>query len=88
MKPTVRAFDPDQIILQCETNDLNSEGTAGQVARSIIELAFSLKSKGNKISISPIVPINDNLVCVRMLNSSLCAEENIPYIDHTNSIQP
>ena len=84
-------FDLDQIILQCGTNDLNSEGTAGQIARSITELSFSLKSKGNKISISLIVPRNDNLnnktseVNCRLVR--MCAEENIPYIDHTNSIQ-
>ena len=61
VKPTVRDFNPDHIILHCRTNDLNSERTSSQIARSIIELALSLKSKDNKISISIIVPRNDNL---------------------------
>ena len=92
VKPTVRDFNPDHIILHCETNDLNSERTANEIAKSIIELAPSLKSKDNKISISLIVPRNDNRnnksseVNCRLLH--MCAERNIPYIDHTNSIQP
>ena len=61
VKPTVRDVNPDQIILHCGTNDLNSEQTASQIARSIIELALSLKSKNSKISVSLIVPRNDNL---------------------------
>ena len=61
VKPTVRDVNPDQIILHCGTNDLNSERTATQIVRSIIELALSLKSKDSKISISLIVPRNDNL---------------------------
>ena len=80
------------IILHCGTNDLNSERTPSQIARFIIELALSLKSKDNKISISLIVPRNDNLnskaseVNCRLVH--MCAERNISYIDHTNSIQP
>ena len=62
VKPTVRDFNPDHIILHCGTNDLSSERTASQIAKSIIELALSLKSKDNKISISLIVPRNDNLI--------------------------
>ena len=52
VKPTVRDFDPDHIILHCGTNDLNSDRTSSQIARDIIDLATSLKSDKNKISIS------------------------------------
>ena len=55
VKPSVRDFNLDHIILHCETNDLSSERIASQIARSIIELALTLKSKDNKISISLIV---------------------------------
>ena len=48
VKPTILDVNPDHIILHCGTNDLNSERTASQIARSIIELALSLKSKDNK----------------------------------------
>ena len=92
VKPTVKDFNLDHIILHCGTNDLSSERTASQIARSIIELALSLKSQDNKISISLIVPRNDNLSNkASQVNSHLvymCAERNIPYITHTNSIQP
>ena len=92
VKPTMRDVNTDHIILHCGTNDLNSERTASQIARSILEPALSLKSKDNKISVSLIVPRNDNLnnkaseVNCRLVH--MCAERNIPYIDHTNSIQP
>ena len=57
VKPTVRDFNPEHI-LHCGTNNLSSERTASQIAKSIIELALSLK---NKIPIFLIVPQNDNL---------------------------
>ena len=61
VKPTVIDFNPDHIIFHCGTNDLSSERTTSQIARSIIELALSLKSPDNKISISLIIPRNDNV---------------------------
>ena len=91
MKPTVRDFTPDHIILYCGTDDLNFEQTASQIAKSIIELAFLLKSKDNKISISLIVPKNDGLNNkaseVNCHFVHMCAERNIPCIVHTNLIQ-
>ena len=92
VKLTVRDFNPGHIILYCGTNDLNSERAASQIASSIIELALSLKSKDNKTSISLIVPENHNLNSkASEVNSRLvriCTDQNIPYIDHTNSIHP
>ena len=81
LKPTARDFNPDHIILHCGTNYLNSERTASQIARSIIELVLSLKATDNKISIPFIVPRNDNLnnkaneVNCRLIH--ICAER--PY---------
>ena len=92
VKPTVRDFNLHHIIPHCRTNDLSSEGTASQIARTVIELALSLKSQDNKISISLIIPRNDGLnnkaseVNSRLIH--MCAERNTHYIDHTNSIQP
>ena len=92
VKPTVRDFNPDHIILHCGTNNLNSERIASQIARSIIGLALSVKSKDNKISISLIVPRNDNLNNkaseVNCCLVHMCTERNIPYVNHINSIQP
>ena len=36
VKPTVRDFNPDHIILHCGTNDLNFERTVSQITRSTI----------------------------------------------------
>ena len=61
VKPSVQDFNPDHIILHCGINDLSFERTASQIARSIIELALTLISQDNKISISFIVRRSGNL---------------------------
>ena len=92
VKASVQDFNPDHFILHCRTNDLSSERRASQIARSIIELALTLKSEDNKISISLTEPRNDNLdnkaneVNCHLIH--MCVERNIAYINHTNSIQP
>ena len=43
IKPTIRDDKPDHVILHTGTNDLRSEKTASQIARSFIQLAMSLK---------------------------------------------
>ena len=60
-KPTVRDFDPDHIILHCETNNLNSNRTSSQIAREIIGLSLSLKSDKSKISFSLLTPRSGKL---------------------------
>ena len=90
-KPTVRDFDPDHIILHCGTNDLNSDRTSSQIAKEIIDLALSLKSEKNRISVSLLTPRSDKLnnkaneVNNRLIN--MCCHRNIAYIDHSSSIQ-
>ena len=91
VKPTVRDFDRDHIILHCETNDLNSDRTSSQFAREIIDLAISLKSDKNKILISLLTPRSDKFnikaseVNNRLVN--MCSHRNIANIDHSSSIQ-
>ena len=60
-KPTVRDFEPDHIILHCGTNDLNFDRTSSQIAKEIKDLALSLKSDKNKISISLLAPRSGKL---------------------------
>ena len=45
VKPTIRDMSPDHVILRFGTNDWNSGKASSQVARSIIDLAVSLKTK-------------------------------------------
>ena len=91
VKPTLRDFNPDHIILHVGTNDLNSEKTSSQIANSIIELHNSLKTIDNEITVSLIVPSADNLnnktteVNNRLIN--MCNERNINFIDHKNDVQ-
>ena len=92
VKPTIRDFNPEHIIIHVGTNDLNSEKTASQIASSIIELATSLKNKTNKIYTSLIVPRYDELnnkvneVNIRLMN--MCHARNIGCINHSDTIDP
>ena len=90
VKPTIRDDKPDHVILHTGTNDLRSEKTASQIARSITELAMSLKDNDNSVIVSGIVPRNDNLnnkateVNNRLL--LMCKERKIPFIAHSENI--
>ena len=92
VKPTLRDFNPEHMILHIGINDLNSERTASQIAKSIIDLGQSLKTDTNTITISLIVPRYDNLnnkaseVNGRLVN--MCKKSNISYIDHVDAISP
>ena len=92
VKPTIRDFNPEHIIIHVGTNDLNSEKTASQIASSIIELAASLKNETNKIYISLIVPRYDELnnkvneVNIRLMN--MCHTRNTGCINHSDTIDP
>ena len=60
-KPNAQDFDPDHIKLYCGTNGLNYDRTSSQIAREIIDLALSLKSNKNKISIS-LITLKNRLI--------------------------
>ena len=72
------------------TNDLGSKKTASQIARSISELAMSLKDNDNSVIVSGIVPRNDNLnnkateVNNRLL--LMCKERKTPFFAHSKNI--
>ena len=91
-KPTIRELNPEHIILHVGTNDLNSEKTASQISKSILDLANSLKHETNTIHVSLIVPRNDHLnnkvneVNSRLIN--MCQQRNIKIINHTDTIDP
>ena len=44
-KPTLRDDKPDNVILHAGTNDIRTEKTASQTAKSIMDLTTSLKKK-------------------------------------------
>ena len=90
-KPTVPDFDPDHIVLHCGTNVLNSDRRSNQINRDFKNVALSLKSNKNKISVSLLTPRSNKLnnkaseVNNRLINK--CFRRNIADIDHSNSIQ-
>ena len=59
IKPSVRS-SPDHFILYVGTNDLSSNKSPEEIARSIIDLATSMKNKKYDVSISNIIIRADN----------------------------
>ena len=90
VKPTLRDGKPDHIILHAGTNDLRTEKTASQIAKSVMDLTTSLKNHSKSVIVSGIVPRFDNLNNkATEVNNRLvlmCAERNIPFISHSESI--
>ena len=91
MKPAIRGFGSDRIILHCGINDLNSNRTSSQIAREVKDLALSRKSDKNKISIALLTPrsgkLNSKASEVNNRLIIMCSHRNIAYIDHSSSIQ-
>ena len=91
VKPTMRDFNPDQLILPYATNDLNSEKASNQIVKSIINLRNSLKTDNNDITLSLIAPRAGNLtkkanqVNNRLVN--MCNQRRIRLINCSDDIQ-
>ena len=90
VKPTIRDINPQQIILHVGTNDLKTERTASQIAKSITDLSISLKKNGNMIAVSGIVPRLDELnkmaAEVNNCQELMCKQRDLPYISHHETI--
>ena len=89
MKPSMRE-KPDYTILHVGTNDLNSDRLSDLIAKSIVDLAITLKNNSQNVIISNIVIRNDNFnekaMEVNGYLKQLCIEKNIFLIDHTKTI--
>ena len=60
IKPTIREESPDHIIIHTGTNEIPSEKTSIQICNDIINFAQSIKDQNIDVSISAIVPRNDD----------------------------
>ena len=60
MKPCIRENNPDHLIFHVGTNDVPSNKRAKSIAESIVSLAKEVKASKADVSISSIVPRNDN----------------------------
>ena len=87
-KPSVKD-KPDHFIIHVETNNLNSEVSPKSIAESIVDLAMSLKTESNDVSVSNIILRTDNSLLNQIgceLNShlkDLCEEKNLYLTDNT-----
>ena len=61
MKASMRE-KPDHIILQVGTSDLNSDRQPDLIVKSIVDLAITLKSNSQNLSVSNIIMRNDSLM--------------------------
>ena len=90
VKPCTRENNPDHIIFHVGTNDIPSTKTPEFIARSILDLAKNVFSENCSVSVSNIIPRNDQWNNkVREVNdclARLCTNENISLIDYSRSI--
>ena len=58
VQPTLR-HNPDLIVIHIKTNDLKTEETSEEIARSIINLAKDIKTTTNEVMISSVTTRKD-----------------------------
>ena len=90
-QPTLRDIYPYHIVVHTGTNDLRTENTSSQIAKSTIDLATSLKNGGNTVTVSGVVPWLDDLNKANEVNLHLvlmCRERNILLLSHDEGIDP
>ena len=61
IKPNIHDCSNEHNIRKIGNNDLNSEKTSSKIAKSLIDLARSIKTDSNNVTISLIAPRDDNL---------------------------
>ena len=92
VKPCICDNNPDHIIFHVGTNDIPTSKDPLAIAQSIVDLAKSVMNQDRGVTISGIIPRNDQWNNkVREVNDSLacmCENDNIPFIDHSGSIDP
>ena len=88
VKPCLRENDPKNVILHIGTNDLNPELPTERIAKSIVDVAKNIQSDTRKVSISGIVPPNDNFnnkaMEVNKELSKICNREKLLLLEHNN----
>ena len=92
VKPLVRSI-PDHFILQVGTIDLSSNKSPEEIARSIIDLATSIKNEKHDVSISNIIiraddkKLEEKRCEVNSFLGKLCKEKNFYLIDRSTRIK-
>ena len=90
IKP-VKRDKPDHIIFHVGTNDIPSYKDAGDISKSILDLAMCAKSPTCDVSISNIITRKDkHQHKTQEVNNHLkemCTNKNINLIDHSKNIK-
>ena len=88
VKPCIRENDPDHVILHVGTNEMNSELPPERMAKSVVDVAKNVKSDTRSVSISSILPRNDNfnnkVIEVNKEVKKMCNKEKLKLIKHDN----
>ena len=88
VKPCIREKNPDYVIFHVGTNELNSELALKRIANSIIDVAKNTQSDSRILSISGIVPRNDNFnvkaIEANKKLSKMCDKEKLLFLCHSN----
>ena len=88
VKPCIREKNPDYVIFHVGTNELNSELPPERIAKSIIDVAKNSQSGSQIVSISGIVPRNDNFNMkaaeVNRELSKMYDQEKLLFLSHSN----
>ena len=83
--------NPDHFALHVGTNDLDSDRSPDLIAKSIVDVASSLKSNKHDVTISNIVTRNDRFMAkaneVNKCLTQLCFDINILLIDHSKTLK-
>ena len=89
VKPIIRD-KPDHIIFHVGTNDIPLDKDAGDIAKSIVDLAMSAKSPTCDVSISNIITRKGkHQHKAQMVNNYLkkmCTNKSINLVDHSKNI--
>ena len=92
VKPSVRSSQ-DHLTLHVGTNDLSSDKSLEETARSIIHLAPSIKDEKHDVSISNIIiraddkKLEEKRCEVNSFLGKLCKEKNFYLTDHSTRIK-
>ena len=93
MKPSL-GENPDHSLLQVGTNDLNTERSPELIAKSIVDLATTLKGNSRDVSVSNIIvrgnnsDLNEKGFEVNAHLTEMCKERKLNLINHSKKIKP
>ena len=93
IKPSQRE-NSDHYILHVGTNDLCLDRSPELIAKSIIDLALTLKNESHDVSVSNIIVRNDSDTLnkkgceVNAVLMEMCREKNIYLIDNSKKVKP